>query len=140
MLSKITKLEQDIDSEEKFDEYEKTKNKLEKIYDNIAESVKLPSKYSWYQYGEKSAKFFYGLEKKNTSRETIKTLLEDGKEITTPPEISLTLKKFYENLFQKTIAKSISDIEIFLNDIHLPTISDVIVTSVKLKLLKIIFL
>ena len=139
-MSKITKLEQDIDSEEKFDEYEKTKNKLEKIYDNIAESVKLPSKYSWYQYVEKSAKFFYGLEKKNTSRETIKTFLEDGKEITTPPEISLTLKKFYENLFQKTIAKSISDIEIFLNDIHLPTISDVIVTSVKLKLLKIIFL
>ena len=80
------------------------------------------------------------MEKKNTSRETIKTFLEDGKEITTPPEISLTLKKFYENLFQKTIAKSISDIEIFLNDIHLPTISDVIVTSVKLKLLKIIFL
>ena len=139
-MSKITKLEQDIDSEEKFDEYEKTKNKLEKIYDNIAESVKIPSKYSWYQYGEKSTKFFYGLEKKNTSRETIKTFLEDSKEITTPPEISLTLKKFYENLFQKTIAKSISDIEIFLNDIHLPTISDVIVTSVKLKLLKIIFL
>ena len=139
-MSKITKLEQDIDSEEKFDEYEKTKNKLEKIYDNIAESVKLPSKYSWYQYGEKYTKFFYGLEKKNTSRETIKTFLEDGKEITTPPEISLTLKKFYENLFQKTIAKSISDIEIFLNDIHLPTIGDVIVTSVKLKLLKIIFL
>ena len=33
LLSKITKLRQDIDSEEKFDEYEKTKNELEKIYD-----------------------------------------------------------------------------------------------------------
>ena len=30
LLSKITKLGQDIDSEEKFDEYEKTKNELEK--------------------------------------------------------------------------------------------------------------
>ena len=30
LLSKITKLEQDIDSEEKFDEYDKIKNKLEK--------------------------------------------------------------------------------------------------------------
>ena len=44
---------------------------------------------------------------------------------TTPPsEMSLTLEKFYENLFQKTIAKSILDIEMFLSDIHLPTISD----------------
>ena len=40
---------------------------------------------------------------------------------TTPPsEMSLTLEKFYENLFQKTIAKSILDIEM----LHLPTISD----------------
>ena len=44
--------------------------------------------------------------------------------VTTPSEISLTLKRFYENLLQKTIAKSVSDIEIFLSDIHLPTISD----------------
>ena len=57
---------------------------------------------------------------------TIKTLLEDGKEITTPSEISLTLKKFYENLFRKNIANSAisQNIEMFLSDIHLPTISD----------------
>ena len=59
-----------------------------------------------------------------TLRGTIKTLLDDGKEITTPSEVSLTLKKFYENLFQKTIAKSISNMKMFLSDIHLPTISD----------------
>ena len=123
-MSKITKLEQDIDSEEKFDEYEKTKNKLEKIYDNVAEGVKIRSKCSWYQYGEKSTKCFYGLEKKNALRGTIKVLLEDGKEITTPSYISSTLKKLYENLFQKPIAKSVSDIEMFLSNIHLPTISD----------------
>ena len=39
MLSKITKLEQDIDGEEKFDEYDKTKNELKKVYNEIAESV-----------------------------------------------------------------------------------------------------
>ena len=48
-MSKITKLEQDIDSEEKFDEYEKTKNELEKIYDDIAEGVKIRSKCSLYK-------------------------------------------------------------------------------------------
>ena len=61
LLSKITKLEQDIDSEEKIDEYEKTRNELEKIYDNVAEGVKIGSKCSWYRYGENSTKLFYGL-------------------------------------------------------------------------------
>ena len=56
LLCKIIKLEQDIDSEAKVDEYDKTKNEL-------AEGVKIRNKCSWYQYGEKSAKFFYGLEK-----------------------------------------------------------------------------
>ena len=86
--------------------------------------MKIHSKCSWYQYDEKSTNFFYSLEKKNTLPGTIKTLLEDDKEITTPSEISLTLKKIYENLFQKSIAKSVSDIKMFLSDIHLPTISD----------------
>ena len=70
----------DIDSEEKFDEYNETKNELEKIQDNIAGDVKICNKYSWYQYGEKSTKFFYGLEKRNALCGTIKTLLDEGKE------------------------------------------------------------
>ena len=94
MLSKITKLKQHIDSEEEFYEYGKTSSELEKLYDNIGEGAKIRSKYSWYQCSEKSAKFFYNLEKRNYFRETIKTLLGYGKEITTPSEISLTLKKF----------------------------------------------
>ena len=55
---------------------------------------------------------------------TIQTLLGGGKEITTPSETSLTLKNVYKNLFQKTILKPISDIDMFLSDIHLPTITD----------------
>ena len=66
----------------------------------------------------------YKMAKKNALCGTIKTLLENGKEITTPSEISLTLKKNYEDLFQKNIAKSIWDIKMFLSDMHLPTTSD----------------
>ena len=57
MLCKITKSKQGIDSEEKFEEYDKTRSELEKIYDKIAEDVKIRNKCSWYQYGEKSTKF-----------------------------------------------------------------------------------
>ena len=41
LLCKITKLEQDIDSEEKCEEYGKTRSELEKIYAKIAEDVKI---------------------------------------------------------------------------------------------------
>ena len=44
-LCKFTKLEQDIDNEEKFEEYDKTRRELEKIFDKIAESVKIG--YKW---------------------------------------------------------------------------------------------
>ena len=65
------------------------------------------------------------MEKGNALRETIKTLLDDGKERTTASEIRLTLKRIYENLFQKNYRKVyISDIEIFLSDMHFPTTSD----------------
>ena len=50
--------------------------------------------------------------------ETFITLLDDGKEIVTPSKNSITLKNIYENLFQKNIAKSVSDIENFLSDKH----------------------
>ena len=105
MLCKITKLEQDIDNKEKFEEYDKTRSELKKIYDKIAEGVKVRSKCSWYQYGEKFTNFFYGQKKKYTICGTIKTLINDGKEITMSNEINLTLKSFYENFFQKDIKK-----------------------------------
>ena len=78
---------QDIDSEEKFEEYCKTKSELEKICDKIAEGMKICRTCSWYQYGEKSTKFFFGLEKKIAICGTIKTIINDGKEITMPNEI-----------------------------------------------------
>ena len=51
LLPKIRKLKQDIDSEKNFEEYDKTKSELEKIYDNIAERVKIRSRWFCYQYG-----------------------------------------------------------------------------------------
>ena len=38
--------------------------------------------------------------------------------------MKLTLKRFYENLFQRDIKKSVSDIETFYSQMQLPTTSD----------------
>ena len=65
-------------------------------------------------------------------------LIYDGKQITMPNKINLTLKSFYENLFQKDIKKSVSDIETFLSPMQLLTTK--ITPNVKLILPKIISL
>ena len=52
-LCKFTKLEQDIDNEEKFEEYDKTRRELEKIFDKIAESVKIGCKWVLWAREEK---------------------------------------------------------------------------------------
>ena len=58
------------------------------MQDNIAEGSKVRNKCSWYQYGEKSKSNFYSLEKRNALRGTIKTLIDDGKKIATPAEMT----------------------------------------------------
>ena len=66
--------------------------------------MKICDKCSWYQYSEKSTKFFHGLEKQNAICGTIKTLINDGKKITMPHKMNLFLKSFYKN-FIKNIQK-----------------------------------
>ena len=39
------------------DEYNKCKNKLEEVYDDIAEGVKVRSKTSWYEEGKNYQNF-----------------------------------------------------------------------------------
>ena len=70
------------------------------MYDKIAEPVKVHSKFSWHQYGEKSTKFFYRLKKKNEICGNIKTLTNGVKEITIPNKINLTLKSFVITCFK----------------------------------------
>ena len=49
-------------------EYINWKNKLDKIYKQKINSMKIRSKCDWYQYGEKSSKFFLNLEKSSCTK------------------------------------------------------------------------
>ena len=44
-------------------EYTETDEKLDKIYQEKANGVRIGSKCNWYEHGEKSSKFFLNLEK-----------------------------------------------------------------------------
>ena len=64
LRKKLKKLESNLNSEAKFNEYTKRKKDLELIYERIAEGVRIRSKCQLYEEGEKSTKFFLNLKKK----------------------------------------------------------------------------
>ena len=121
--NKIKELELLIIDDKSFDEYTKTKSELEKIYDNIAEGIKIQSKSNWYQNGEKCTKFFLNLEKRNASNSTIKKLISDDEEVNEPKKICSLIENFYKNLFRKSTFKNNSDINNFLLSLPLPKIN-----------------
>ena len=58
--------------EDNLRKYDSVKNELNEIYDHIAEATRIRSKCDWYEYDEKSTKYFLNLEKQRGSQNTIK--------------------------------------------------------------------
>ena len=57
------------------------------------------SKCDWYEYGEKSSKFFLNLEKDRFVQSQILKLIIEEKELTEQNEINDNIFRFYQNLF-----------------------------------------
>ena len=72
METKIKNLEHNIIKEDIFNEYKTAKDELENFCDNIVTGVKIRSKCVWYQYGEKSTKYFLNLQKQKAVNGTVK--------------------------------------------------------------------
>ena len=124
--NKINKLEQvsDDNNNNKID-YEICKGKLNEIYDDISNGIKIRSKCNCYEYGEKSSKFFLNLEKHRAAQNTVKKFLSTNDlEITNFEKISKELLYFYENLFKKKNTCTKEKLEQFLNSISLPTLTN----------------
>ena len=49
------------------------------IYDQIAEGIRIRSKYDWYEHGEKSTKYFLNLEKNRGNQNQIRKRIIDEK-------------------------------------------------------------
>ena len=119
--AKIKKLQLNIINEDKFNEYKTAKDELEHFYNNIATGVKIRSKCDWYQYGEKSMKYFLSLEKQKAVNGTVKKIIKDHIEITDQLKIQHELKMFYEQLFKKTICNANSKIVSFFGQYLSPS-------------------
>ena len=121
---KIKSLESNLDNDENFQEYTNAKNELETIYSKISEGIRIRSKSDWYQYGEKSTKYFLNLEKQRAVNGTVRQIIHNDNEINNPVEIRNGLKTFYENLFKQKSSPLTSSLNSYLENIQLPLINN----------------
>ena len=75
-------LERKLNCNEAKDEYNVCKENVNVIYDEIANAIKILSRCNWYEFGEKSNKFFLNLEKYRASDNTTMKVIRVTQEIT----------------------------------------------------------
>ena len=105
-------------------EYNRGKQEIETYHREKAKGYILRSKCEIYEEGEKSTKFFLGLEKKRAINGTIDSLqVEGNKEVQNYTEVFEEINGFYKMLFTKQDLNK-SDTRIFLEGLNLPKISE----------------
>ena len=84
-------------------EYIETYEKLDKIYQEKTNGIRIRSKCNWYEHGEKSSKFFLNLEKSRAVQNQIRNILKDNIEINNQKDINKKLYLYYKNHRKRTI-------------------------------------
>ena len=82
-------------------EYTETNEKLDKIYQEKTNGIRIRSKCNWYEHGEKSSIFFLNLEKSRAVQNQIRNILIDNIEINNQKDINNELYLYYKNLFNE---------------------------------------
>ena len=77
------------------DHYLECKNNVEHIYQEKANGI------NWYEFGEKSSKFFFNLDKQHALQNHVRALLCGQKESPDKNQINQQLHHFYQTLLQR---------------------------------------
>ena len=96
---------------------------MEYIYQIQFDGIKARSKCMWYEFGEKSSKFFLNLEKNQAIQGQVQTILSNGKEITDESEIYTHITYFYKSLFEETLSFKDEKLTQDLDNISIPRLS-----------------
>ena len=104
---------------------ETLQKEMEEIYNEKIKGMLIRSKIQWYEYGEKSSKYFLNLEKRNAVRKSMKKLLIDGSFISKPEDILKAQKCFYENVYsKKNLNNSRENLDTFVSGYNVPKLSE----------------
>ena len=77
----------------------------------------------WYEFGEKSSKFFLNLEKNRAIQGQVRTILSNRKEITDESEINTYITYFYKSLFEEKLSFKDENLTHYLDNISIPRLS-----------------
>ena len=100
---------------------EEAKKELNDINDKQTRASMLRSKAKWTELGEKSSKYFLGLEKRNFKNKCITKLRTEHETTTNPKQILQIEKSFYSTLYS---AKGTSHTDYFLDSTEIPQLND----------------
>ena len=98
-------------------EFTEINKKLDKIYQEKTNGIRIKSKCAWYEHGEKTLKFFINLEKSRAVQNQIQNILIGNIEVNNQKDINNELYLYYKNLFNERQHVSKHDINSFLNAI-----------------------
>ena len=96
-------------------EYIEINGKLDKIYQEKTNAIRIRSKCNWYEHGEKSSNFFLNLEKSRAVQNQIRNILIDNIEINNQKDVNKEHDLYYKNLFNERQHLSEHDLNNFLN-------------------------
>ena len=96
-------------------EYTETNEKLDKIYQEKTNGIRIRSKCDWYEHREKSSKFFLNLEKSRAVQNQIRHILKGNIEVNNQKDIYNEFYLYYKNLFHERQHLSEHDINNFSN-------------------------
>ena len=103
------------------EQYNKSKNELEALYDYITEEIILRSKTDWYEHGEKPSKYFFNLEKRNKCKSHLRKILTSSSQETTNQTVILdNIKSCYSSLYKIRSNKSEKVCLSYLTNLNLP--------------------
>ena len=80
--------------------------------------------YEWYEFEEKSSKFFLNLEKPHALLNQVRTVLCGEKEVTEKHRINQELEWFYKNLFTEKSEFQKEDMNAYLSQINIPILTE----------------
>ena len=117
---KLKELEQNLNCDENLEQYGIYKNELNDIYNDISNGIKIRSKCDWYEFGEKSKKFFLNLDVNRATQSVVRKVISNEQEITDISKINNHILQFYQNLFKEKQSTSESCFNSLLNDLNIP--------------------
>ena len=120
---KLKESEQNLNRDKNLEKYSIYKNELNDIYDDISNGIKIRSKCDWYEFGEKSNKFFLNLEANRAAQSVVRKVISNEQEITDISRINNHILQFYQNLFKEKQSTSENRFNSLLNDLNIPSLN-----------------